>query len=296
MLHVACAADRRYAAHSAAMVHSLLEPRQPGTTTVHYLHSSSFPRAVARDLGSMVSGLGGKLNLLAVDERRIAGLPRTPDISHAMWYRTLLPEMLPDVPRVLYLDVDVIVIDSLDPLWETDLDGCFLAAVTNVLEDRHLSRPVQLGLAGPTDYFNSGVLLMNLELMREESATARLHAFAREHQAELLWPDQDALNVVLGDRRRHLAPRWNFMSAALLFPSAAEMFTAAELEEARRRPAIRHFEGPQIDKPWHYLCEHEMRELYAQHRAATPWPRFRPAGRTPGRVLHRFLRQRRVGR
>ena len=63
------------------------------------------------------------------------------------------------------------------------------------------------------------------------------------------------------------------------------------VEEARRSPAIRHFEGPSVNKPWHLLCEQPGREHYMRHRAATPWPRVRRAGVTPGNLV-RFARRR----
>src|SRR5437879_3158835 len=79
------------------------------------------------------------------------------------WYRIFLPELLPELDRVLYLDADVIVVDSLIPLWNVDLSEDYLAAVTNVFQAAHVHRPVELGLAGPRAYFNSGVMVLNLE-------------------------------------------------------------------------------------------------------------------------------------
>ncbi len=50
------------------------------------------------------------------------------------------------------------------------------------------------------------------------------------------------------------------------------MFGAEAVEEARRNPGIRHFEGPGSNKPWDPGCERAMRELYLDHRSRTPWP------------------------
>ena len=68
-----------------------------------------------------------------------------------MWYRIFLPELLPDVDRVLYLDVDTLAVDSLEPLWATDLGDAPGGAVTNVfMQDRDSRpRPEALGLPGP---------------------------------------------------------------------------------------------------------------------------------------------------
>jgi lipopolysaccharide biosynthesis glycosyltransferase len=78
--------------------------------------------------------------------------------------------------------------------------------------------------------------------------------------------------VVLGSRRRALHPRWNYMNSMAMFPWSAAQFPRGQLREAARSPGIRHFEGPTVNKPWHSLCEQELRELYFEHRRRTPWP------------------------
>jgi lipopolysaccharide biosynthesis glycosyltransferase len=166
-----------------------------------------------------------------------------------------------------------------------------VGAVTNVFQHNHLHRPAELGLAGPEVYFNAGVLLMNLEEMRRDGRTPALLDYGIENAPRLEWRDQDALNVVLGERRLELHPRWNLMNSVLLFPSAVEVFGSEALEEARTSPAIRHFEGPDANKPWHYLCDGDLRELYLEHRRATPWPRVRREGVTPRNVMRRVRRR-----
>ena len=99
-------------------------------------------------------------------EERFRGL--IPNMSLNNWFRVLLPELLPDCDRVLYLDCDVIVLDSLDPLMRVDLSGKCIAAVTNppiTLEwmQKHCA---SLSLPDTDDYFNAGVMLMDLEELR----------------------------------------------------------------------------------------------------------------------------------
>ena len=271
VLHVSCAADARYVPHTAAMLHSVLTEAGFEEIRVHFLRGQGVTAEHVRALTEMVSAHGGAISFLDVPGDRVAGLPTMDEIGPPMWNRFFLTELLPDVERILYLDADTIVLDSLQALWETDLDGCHVGAVTNVFQEDHIPLPARLGLE-PRDYFNSGVLLMNLDLMRRDGSTAALFEYARANAERLVWPDQDVLNAVLGPTRRRLAPRWNCMTSVLRFPWAAYVFSAEELEEARRRPAIRHFEGPSVNKPWHLLCDGDRREAYFRHRRQTPWP------------------------
>jgi lipopolysaccharide biosynthesis glycosyltransferase len=279
VLHVSCAAEGDYIAHSAAMIHSVLDHGAGYRVQVHYLHGPRFPSHSARLLRDMVERGGGSISFLEVPDRDVAGLPVLPQFTRAMWYRIFLPELLPDAERVLYLDADTIVVDSLGPLWELPLGDNYLGAVTNVFQAHHFHRPAQLGLAGVKVYFNSGVLLMNLSAMRRDSCTEALRTFALRHgPEEIEWPDQDTLNVVLSGRRLPLHPRWNCMNSVLTFPHSPAAFGSRAVAEARRHPAIRHFEGPGRNKPWHRGCDQQLRDLYFRHRRETPWPRVELVG------------------
>jgi lipopolysaccharide biosynthesis glycosyltransferase len=292
VIDVACAADARYVPHCATMIASALAEHH-SDLRVHYLHGPELPARAKESITEMVAEGGGSVSFLEIDPAQVAGLPSWDYISATMWYRVFLPELLPEVPRVLYLDADTIIVDSLAPLWEIDLGNQLVGAVTNVFQRAASDQPEQFELRrSDPPYFNSGVLLMNLELMREQETSSELLGYARANSDRLGWPDQDALNHVLGAKRHHLHPRWNLMNSFLLFPWSEETFGAKSLAEARSDPAIRHFEGPSVNKPWHLLCERGMRELYRHHRRHTPWPRYLPDGLTPGNVLRRVARRR----
>ena len=291
-LLLACASDRAYVPHTAAMLHSVLAWRGDREVVIYYLHGADLPRDAPAKLTGMVESLGGRIEFLEIPAERVADVP-----SHhqgldtpSMWYRVQLPELLPDAERILYLDGDAIVVDSLEELWTIDMGDNYVAAVTNVFEPHYAWLPERLGMSDPLEYFNSGVLLMNLELMRRDNRTPALWEWAHAHADKLLWNDQDALSAVLGSRRLALAPRWNCMTAVLVMPEAVEVFGAEAVEEARRNPAIRHFEGPPMNKPWHLLCSYDMADVYFEHRRGTPWPRVRREGVTLRNVVTRTRR------
>lgn len=291
-MHVAFAADERYLPHCATALRSLAVANPGVVIEVHFLHAPEFDRRSLRLLESMSDG---ELVITphAIDPSAVAGLPAWGRIPTTMWYRILLPDLLPDIERVLYLDADVLVLDSLAGLWSRDLEGCYVAAVTNVPEQHMLGHAATLGLPGPERYFNSGVLLLNLALMRRDGCAAALRDCALGNLDRLLWPDQDALNLVLGERRSALHPRWNLMNSIRIFPWSADLLGRAAVGEAIQRPAIVHFEGPAENKPWHVLCNHPHRAVYREHRRQTPWPDFQREGLNPGTAL-RLLRRRLV--
>jgi lipopolysaccharide biosynthesis glycosyltransferase len=277
-LHISCSADEAYVAHSATMIHSVLASNPGDRVHVHFLHGPALSGAGLDGVEQLVRRSGGRLHRHEIADERVRGLPLPDRWTAAIWYRIFLPDLLPEVDRVLYLDSDVLAADKLRELFELDLAGAYLGAVTNVLERHWAHHPGTLGLRADA-YFNSGVLLLNLDRMRADDASGRVADLARRRAKELMWPDQDALNIVLGEHRLPLHPRWNRMHS-LDFPWSAEAYGAAAVEEAKRRPALLHFEGPAANKPWHLLSGPEPRRRYAAHRAQTPWPRYRPDGLT----------------
>lgn len=280
-LDVTCVVEENYVAHSATMLHSLLEHSRGYEVRVHYLHPPEFPAGLLMPLRAMVEQEGGRLLALPVDDRLSAGLPVEGFTRKATWYRTFLPELLEELDRVLFLDCDLVVADAIGDLWRTDVGEHYLAAVTNVFMVEHLFRVDELGLADPRDYFNAGVMLMNLAAMRSDRCAQAMYEYGVAHADELVFRDQDVLNAVLGKRRRALHPRWNLMNSVVSFPYSPYVLGRQAVEEARRHPGIRHFEGPGLNKPWHAACPFEGRELYAQHRRHTPWPEFELEGEAP---------------
>lgn len=286
-LHVSCAAEGEYVIHSAAMLHSLLVCHPPDSVVIDYLHGPELTKRTRSQLEDMVVQSGGEVTFWEIPDKWCAGLPTEGFTRKATWYRVFLPELLPDVSRVLYLDADVIVLDSVAPLWGVDMTAKLVAAVTNVLDPQSVDRPAALEMPSSQGYFNAGVMVLNLDLMRREESTRALCDYGRAHADGLAWRDQDALNVVLGGSRVALHPRWNCMNGILVFPWSTEVLGAKAVAEAIENPAIRHFEGPGPYKPWHYLCQSEWRDVYRRHRRATPWPHVRVEGRNPRNMWRR---------
>lgn len=271
MIHVACSADERYAPYCGAMLHSLLSSHPGGRAAIHFLHGPDLRAVTRQRLQALAARHQAPIHFHAVAAERVGELPRVSRFPREIWYRIFLPQVLPDLERVLYLDADTLVTDRLDELWNVPLNEHLVAAVPNVVVLEHRAAIEALEL-DPADYFNSGVLLMNLARMRETGATQAIVACAHRHGERSMLPDQDALNAALARRWLRLPPRWNCMNSVFFLDGAKELFGAALVAEAVGQPAILHFEGPSIHKPWHFLNRHPFRDRYHVHLRAAGWP------------------------
>ena len=263
--------DRAYVPWAATLIESVLEHHTPGQVRFEVLHDGSVTEPQVKALHDMVGKRAG-ISFHAVERSRYDHLPITRDFGSIVWLRFLLPEILPDRSRVVYLDADTHVRGSLAELWQTPLGGMPIGAVANVVEPAARPHVHALGVTYPGGFFNSGVLVLDLDALRKEDAVGLMFRFAADHAALLQWPDQDVLNAVFKSRWKQLHPRWNAQNSLWTWTEwAEEVFGRERLDEARADPRVRHFEGPSLSKPWHYLCRNPGRDEYLRSLARTPW-------------------------
>ena len=138
---------------------------------------------------------------------RLQGIYIDPRYTEAASFRLLLPELLPEYDKVVYIDCDVIVRQDVAKLYEeTDLGDNYLGVVFEAPIEHQTERFRSLG-CDPMRYFNSGFLLMNLNQMRKEKISERLLEACKVDYLE--FPDQDALYLVCQGRVLPLSPIYN---------------------------------------------------------------------------------------
>ena len=179
-------------------------------------------------------------------------------------YRLLAPQLLPNVDKAIYLDSDLIVCDDIAKLFDVDVTGYPLAATRDAdtigqidgydtTVGPYLAR--ELGMKDPHDYFQAGVLLMNLAELRRTVTPEEFLELSTQRMWR--WLDQDVLNKVVNGNYVRVHMRWNYLMdwqhlRRTHIVSNAPADVRAEYEEAATDPAIIHFAGPD-NRPWLYV-------------------------------------------
>jgi lipopolysaccharide biosynthesis glycosyltransferase len=181
-------------------------------------------------------------------------------LSNAALLRLFVPALFPDLARCIYLDVDVFVFAPVKLLWDTDLSGYPLGLVESAW-GYYLGYKSRLGIAAAEPYFNSGVMLMDLDRLRRWGSVERCLDFLARRKDTIRFADQDVINGVMKGRVRPLHPRWNVSTSLYDWrPGNSFTFDATAAAEAIRSPAIAHFTGK--EKPWHAACVHPLAHHY----------------------------------
>lgn len=144
---------------------------------------------------------GASLHPLAIDENTFSGAPVSRYLTKAMYYRLLACDLMPEsVDRVLYLDPDILAINPLDSLYETDLEGKVFGACMHT-GFASLAAPIskiRLKNYDAEGYFNTGVILMDLAAGRGRVCSRDVFSYIEKKGGGLILQDQDVFNGLYG--------------------------------------------------------------------------------------------------
>ncbi|WP_342152720.1 glycosyltransferase family 8 protein [Methylorubrum sp. SB2] len=238
--------DAAYLRQAGITLASILESNPGKPIDVTLVGSGLTPAQV----DSVFAPLGARhpalrLHFREMDPAALPDLPVTRQFSSSIYTRILLDRFIDrSHERVLYLDADTVVSADLTPLWNADLNGAVLGAV----RDPFRLDLDAIGFAPDEPYFNSGVLLIDMERWRALDCEARVLDVLVREAHRLPWMDQDALNLALRGQVHFLSPRWNFQPRCADVPAGFLGLSEAEYAALRANPSIVHYTTSH--KPW----------------------------------------------
>lgn len=280
-INIALGFDARFAPHAAATIASIANSTKLSDCRFIILHTG-----VGEHLKTLVESASqnSRFDWVEVNDDDIPAFEARRHLTRATLFRLGLEHLAPrDCNRVIYLDVDLIVTGDLTALWNCDLEGHPIGAVADGLvnQDNFFAR--QWGISADTLYFNAGVLLIDLEQIREKKHFTATMEFVAKHDKDLPFNDQDALNKIFLNNWHPLNVAWNVQRPQAVPWDATTI--PAHLQLGDQRPLIIHYTGP--EKPWLADGYHPWSWLYWQNLSYTPF--FHSVARAHGvGRLHRL--------
>lgn len=286
IIHIVCSTDANYIMPTGVMMKSVCMSNRDEGISFHVIVDESVTARQRKQLKDVVEDHDRHHVLFhLVDGKMFSDFPQLgitkTYITKATYYRLLFTDLFDkDIHRLIYLDGDMIITGSLRPLWETDLDGYAVGAVTDMSEGIHdysrLGYPASLG------YFNAGMLLVNLDYWREHGVKEQFLEIIHHHPERIKYHDQDVMNIVFCQSKKMLPFRYNFQDGFMYKPERMEMDLkryAKQIDEAAAHPVIIHYTS--TAKPWHVECLNPLTPLWWQSLATTGWKGYRAVRRFP---------------
>ena len=249
--------DKNYEQHFGVSLTSLLI-NNPEDFNI-YIFLDNLNTKLIKKIETIQEQYNVKIITYEIDEKKLANLTLSIHASFANYYRLLLGSILPEkIDKILYLDSDTIVNNSIKNLYELDINEYYLAA-------RGGKAPGQKKrlLLKNNYYFNSGVMLINLTLWRQHKIGEQALEFAKKNPNMLKLWDQDALNKVIDGDFIILDKKWN----SLIDLSSGQ-------NENNKETIIMHFVGSL--KPWYSWCFNKEKEIYWLYLKKSLWSDSRP--------------------
>jgi lipopolysaccharide biosynthesis glycosyltransferase len=267
---LACAGDENFAMPMAVTLFSALVNMEKGVEVFLYILDGGISEINKTRIEQVlqIESVAVSIHWIKPD-RQFEGLKTTKALSQAAYMRLALPDVLPDCfGKVLYLDSDLIVETDLMRLWRHEVGGYPLLAVRDY-NIPCISSPASgllstyelLGLWPDTPYFNSGVMVLNLALIRSKDLIPAILEYLHAYRDTVQYADQDGFNAIIAGDWGHLDPKWNvqvmlmrrFKVAAIRrskwwsdSPFQDEILD--RVKELERNPFILHFAD--TPKPW----------------------------------------------
>lgn len=178
----------------------------------HILHDDTLTELNRNRLTQVATQSGNRVIFHALDRTMWEDLAEQMSFyTIGALFRVMLPEFLPNLTKIIYLDADILANRDIKELWDIDIHDYSMAAVPDVDVVNGIVRPIVVKRKEVSNerYFNSGVLYMNLERIRQKGSMRKSVLDFLKNTRESNLPDQDALNVIYGEETLLLDGSWN---------------------------------------------------------------------------------------
>lgn len=254
LVNIALITDSRYTPPTMVSMLSAIQNKCPNSIYNFYI---VVEKITPQDEQNLL-----KLKELAPDTVNITLIPQSePDLPFEHMQRFIqykvgmhkiyLPEILKSIDKVIYMDGDTLVLKDLRPLFESDVENIYAAVAKDGIFYRFPKEMAEMGLDKRGFYFNSGVMLYNLQQQRQDNIVSKLVEYIKTH--EDFYGDQDVLNVVFGDKLKLMSYRYNCIST--FFEADDLGFLSHYFGEQLPQDTFDIYENASIlhyagDKPW----------------------------------------------
>lgn len=267
-INVATALNSRYMRYAYVMLTSLFVNQELADIHVYLLHTD----LSAQDqnyLKKLAQNYHHHIHFLTIDKEMFpTSLPITDAWSLETYFRLMLLDILPpEINRLLYLDVDMIINKPIRELYCTDFEDFYFCACRDMTvsfpfpDSRNaiFREHIRQGFT----YFNAGLMLWNIEQLRGKYSFRDYMNLAQKLNYQMLAPDQDLLNFMHWKQVKFLDEYQYDLFSRMAFNNGIHY------DDVKKETTIIHFAGM---KPWEgQFVHYDIEQLWWDYAKLTPF-------------------------
>lgn len=258
-INIVFSSDNNYAQYMGVAICSIFENKTSPNPIDIYVLDGGISEDNKIKLNLLVKNYSFKINFVSIDKSSFAHFSLNGGYTQTIYYRIMIPKLLPQLSKSLYLDSDIIVINDIFELYRINIENYLLGAVEDSALDK--TRHRELDIPDNEKYFNSGVLLLNICMWNKFDISEKVIEFIKNNPEKLKYPDQDAINKILCGRWYSLHHKYNYMISDLdKFPF--------DTNNPKKDVSIIHYT---TQKPWDYYSDNLLNNKYFYYLKKTPW-------------------------
>ena len=251
-INVSVACDDNYAKYAGVVIASILASASKEDELAFYILDGGIKEDNKSKITSLKSIKDCSINFVQIDEDMFKCYKEVKThgyITIATYYRLKLASLLPDVDKIIYLDCDTVVNESLRELFDTDTSDYLIAGVSDIKRRMVKENP---------HYVNAGMIVMDLGNIRKDNTEEKFFNYTKENINKITKGDQEIINDVCKDKIKVISPEWNVQ---------ASNFTNRSCYTTK--PKIIHYVSK--SKPWKYGSYSYFKNYWFKYLQLTSW-------------------------
>jgi len=284
-MNILYSCDDKYSVYAGVSMTSLFENNKDMNEINVYIAGQNISGENIGKLNETAKNYGRNLVILDIDTEKINKLMYDGGAEElrgnmVAYFRLFVDELFGNsISRILYLDSDTIVVGSLSDIesftFETD------KACAMVKDPAYIGYNKMIGLDESDLYYNSGVLLIDLDNWRKLKCNDKIMQAIKEGNINYKFHDQDMLNVILNKNIQTLDFRYNILSNITYFGSEVyraikelddhSFYSSNEIKDAIDNPVILHVMRDLTGAPWQKGNYNPYNDVWRKYKAISLW-------------------------
>lgn len=242
--------NRNYIRQMEICLSSLIRFPSDDGYDIYILHSDLEPTDESRIQTVFQDKEEIQFHFMFVDPVLFEAFPNNDRYPKTMYYRILAPSLLPEkLDRILYLDPDIVAIKPVQSLYNMDFENNYYIACSHTQEFLNQFNRLRLGISENCSYINTGVMMLNLPLLRKEQSLKEIIEYIQRKGEHFLLPDQDIITGLYGNRiKLEDTMIYNLSDRILSFHLWETKSEKSPLDWVEKNTVLIHYCGK--NKPW----------------------------------------------